>query len=61
MEIFIFFHFPDFPGGFRSRRSIPRRAAASLHSAAARMLLCTQAAKTLHTICKKEKAFKRSF
>ena len=36
MEIFIFFHFPDFPGGFRSRRSIPQRVAASLHSAAAR-------------------------
>lgn len=26
-----------------------------------RVLLCAQAAKTFHTICKKEKAFKRSF
>ena len=25
------------------------------------LLLCAQAAKTFHTICKKEKAFKRSF
>ncbi len=35
MEIFSFFHFADFPGGFRSLWSTPRRFAAPLHSAAA--------------------------